>query len=61
MPALHSGLKQDHVLKGLPALDSPHLVGLEGGCYGGHQLKQKVTSWELFGSLTHDPRNACKC
>ena len=34
LPALHSGLKQDHVLKGLPAFCRPDLVGLEGGCEG---------------------------
>ena len=37
-PALHSGLKPDHVLKGLPALGSPGLVGLEGSLNGWYQL-----------------------
>ena len=60
MPALHSGLKQDHVHEGLPGLGSPHLVGLEGGYYGGHQLENKESSRVVFVSLPHDAKNACK-
>ena len=39
---MHSSLKQDHVLKGLPALGSPGLVGLEGGHERRHEASQEL-------------------
>ena len=43
IPALHSGLKQDHVRKGSAALYSPDLVGLEKTVTAG-------TSWNRMGN-----------
>lgn len=42
VPALHSGLKQDHVLKCVPTACSLALVGLEGGCEGRHKPVQDM-------------------
>ncbi len=41
MPALHSSLQQDHVLKRLPAACSPDVVVLEGSRKRGHQLMKR--------------------
>ena len=42
MPALHSGLKQDHVLQCLPTACSLALVGLKGGCESRHEPAQDM-------------------
>ena len=62
VPALHSGLKQDHVLKGLPALGSPDLVALERGCEGRRQLNQSILWRELHIPVLHQGVNSsCTC
>ena len=61
VPALHSGLKQDHALEGLPGLGSPHLVGLEGGFEGGHQPDQHIGLEDVFAAkLSQSSVCACK-
>ena len=61
VPALHSSLKQDHMLKGLPALRSLGLVGLEGGCEGGHQPDQDREPGRMFHSrLCKSVHGSCK-
>ena len=54
-------LKQDHVREGAPALDSPHLVGLEGGREEGHQCDQGRDSGHLLTSRCRQSvQGACK-